>query len=72
MTHRTFKAGDKVKWTHSQGQSTGRVVRKVTRPTDIRGHHVAASSTEPEYLVQSDKTGAKAVHRPDALQKDGR
>ena len=72
MTDRTFKAGDRVKWTHSQGESTGEVVRKVTRPTDIKGHHVAASPDDPEYLVESDRTGAQAIHRPEALHKAGR
>jgi hypothetical protein len=33
------------------------------------GHHVAASADEPEYLVQSSKTGAQAAHKPDARKK---
>lgn len=72
MTDRTLKPGDRVKWDHSQGESTGKVVRKVTRPTDIKGHHLAASPDHPEYLVESDRTGARAVHRPEALHKAGR
>lgn len=69
MTDKTLKAGDKVQWDHSQGETTGKVVRKVTSPTRIKGHNVAASKDNPEYIVESDKTGAKAAHRPGELRK---
>ena len=69
MTAKSFKSGDKVSWDHSQGSSTGRVVEKVTSPTQIKGHKVAASKDNPEYIVESDKTGAKAAHRPGELRK---
>jgi len=65
----TFKAGDKVEWKSSQGTVTGKVKKKLTSPTDIKGHHVAASKDNPEYLVASDKTGAEAAHKPEALKK---
>lgn len=69
MTEKTFKAGDAVKWDHSQGTTKGKVVKKVTSPTNIKGHKVAASKDNPEYIVQSDKTGAKAAHKPAELRK---
>ncbi|WP_184716089.1 DUF2945 domain-containing protein [Caulobacter sp.] len=69
MTEKTFKAGDKVAWDHSQGTSVGRVVRKQTTPTRIKGHKVAASKDHPEYIVESDKTGARAAHTPQELRK---
>jgi hypothetical protein len=69
MTAKALKAGDKVSWDHSQGSSTGKVVKKVTSPTQIKGHKVAASKADPEYIVQSDKTGAKAAHKPSELRK---
>ena len=65
----TLKAGDKVQWKSSQGTVTGKVKKKLTTPTDIKGHHVAASKDNPEYLVASDKTGAEAAHKPGALKK---
>lgn len=65
----TFKAGDKVEWASSQGTVTGKVKKKLTAPTDIKGHHVAASKEHPEYLVVSDKTGAEAAHKASALKK---
>lgn len=69
MTDKAFKAGDAVAWDHSQGSSRGKVVKKLTSETHIRGHKVAASPDSPEYLVESDKTGARAAHRPQELRK---
>lgn len=65
----SLKAGDKVQWETSQGATTGKVEKKVTSPMDIKGHHVAASKANPEFLVKSDKTGAKAAHKAGALKK---
>jgi len=64
-----IKAGDKVAWKSSQGTVSGKVKKKLTSPTDIKGHHVAASKDNPEYLVVSDKTGAEAAHKGTALKK---
>jgi len=64
-----LKKGDKVEWKTSQGKTTGEVEKKLTSATDIKGHHVAASKENPEYLVASDKTGKQAAHKPDALEK---
>ena len=63
------RTGDKVTWNTSQGKTTGKVKKRLTKPTDIQGHHVAASPDNPEYLVESDKTGKQAAHKPDALKK---
>jgi hypothetical protein len=68
MTER-FEPGDRVSWHTSQGVTTGRVVKKLESETQIEGHHVAASSDNPEYLVESDSTGARAAHKPTALKK---
>ena len=65
----TFKVGDKVQWHSPQGTVHGRIKKKLTAPTDIKGHHVAASPENPEYLVVSDNTGAEAAHKPGALKK---
>jgi hypothetical protein len=70
MTEKTtLKAGDAVAWDHSQGTTEGKVVRKQTSPTKIKGHKVAASKANPEYIVKSDKTGALAAHKPEELRK---
>lgn len=64
-----FKAGDKVQWNSPQGVVHGKVKKKLTSPTHVKGHDVAASEEHPEYLVVSDKTGAEAAHKADALKK---
>ena len=68
MTEKTFKAGDAVKWDHSQGTTQGKVVKKVTSPTQIKGHKVAATKDDPQFIVKSDN-GGKAAHKEGALKK---
>ncbi|MES2830805.1 MAG: DUF2945 domain-containing protein [Pseudomonadota bacterium] len=65
----TFKKGDKVEWHSSQGTIEGTVKKKLTAPHKIKGHEIAASTENPEYLVVSDKTGAEAAHKPGSLKK---
>lgn len=66
-----FSKGDRVSWGTSQGRTTGTVKQRLTSSTKIKGHAVEASPDNPEYLVESEKTGAKAAHKPDALRKLG-
>ena len=63
-----LKAGDKVEWQTSQGKTRGTVKKKLTSPMEIKGHHVAASKENPEYLVETE-SGALAAHKPGALKK---
>jgi plastocyanin len=69
MAEKTFKAGDSVEWDSSGGHSVGKVVKKLTSETQIKGHKVAASKDNPEYLVKSAKSGKEAAHKPAALKK---
>lgn len=64
-----LKPGDRVEWDSSGGHSVGRVVKKQTSPTQIKGHKVAASKSNPEYIVKSDKSGKLAAHKPTELKK---
>lgn len=64
-----FQAGDKVKWNTAQGETTGKVVTKLTSETDIEGHTAKASEDDPQYLVESESTGKQAAHKPGALTK---
>jgi hypothetical protein len=64
-----LKPGDRVEWDFSQGKVTGEVKKKLVKPTEIKGHHIAASPANPEYLVESEKTGSQAAHKPEALRK---
>jgi hypothetical protein len=69
MATKTFKKGDRVEWNTSQGKTVGKVERKLTSPTKIKGHKVAASKENPEYLVRSEKSGKPAAHKPARLRK---
>jgi hypothetical protein len=64
-----LKAGDKVEWDSSGGHSIGKVVKKQTSATQIKGHKVAASKDNPQYIVKSDKSGKEAAHKPSELKK---
>ena len=66
---KTLKRGDKVSWNSSGGHSVGKVVKKQTTPTQIKGHKVAASDDKPQYIVKSDQSGKIAAHKPDELKK---
>lgn len=67
--NQSFDKGDKVSWNTSQGRTHGTVVKKQTTETHIKGHKVAASKAEPEYIVKSDKSGDLAAHKAEALTK---
>jgi len=61
--------GDTVTW-QSHGQTVeGEVKKKITSDTEAAGRTVKASDDEPQYQVESDKTGREAVHKPSALKK---
>lgn len=64
-----LKQGDKVSW-QSHGQTVkGEVKEKIASEREAAGRKVKASSEEPQYRVESDKTGKDAVHKPESLKK---
>ena len=68
MVAKNLKQGDKVGWDSSGGHSTGKIVKKLTSQMTIKGHKVAASADNPEFLVETEQ-GKRAAHKPDALTK---
>jgi Hypervirulence associated proteins TUDOR domain len=64
-----LKPGDSVQWNTPQGKTTGKVKRKLTSSKKITGHLAEASEENPEYLVQSEKSGQGAAHTPGELRK---
>ncbi|WP_066697389.1 hypervirulence associated TUDOR domain-containing protein [Sphingobium amiense] len=64
-----LKKGDKVEWNTPQDKTRGTVEKKQTGTTHIKGHKVAATKDDPQYIVKSDKSGKKAAHRPSELKK---
>jgi hypothetical protein len=69
MAARKPKKGDHVKWDTSQGETTGKVVGKVTGTKKIKGHTAKATKDEPQYEVESDKSGKHAIHKAEELKK---
>ncbi|MDQ0793002.1 DUF2945 domain-containing protein [Streptomyces sp. B1I3] len=64
--------GDDVTWS-SHGQDVpGTVRKKITERTEAAGRTVDASKDDPQYEVESDKSGAHAVHKPGSLHKEGK
>lgn len=64
-----LKKGDHVEWETSQGTTSGTVKKKLTSETKIKGHKVAASKDNPEYLVETDESKKEAAHKPESLEK---
>ena len=64
-----LQVGDRVEWNTAQGKTTGTIQKKLTEPTKIKDYDVQASGQDPQYLVESEQTGAQAAHKPDALKK---
>ena len=64
-----LKPGDRVQWNTPQGKTTGKVKKKLSSSKKIKGHVAEASKENPEYLVQSEKSGKEAAHRPSELRK---
>lgn len=63
-----FRKGDEVTWNSHGGTAHGRVEKKITSTTHIKGHTAKATQGEPQYIVESDK-GGKAAHKAEALSK---
>jgi hypothetical protein len=66
---KSLKRGDRVTWDTSQGETTGKVVRKLTKAAKVKGHAAKASPEAPQYLVRSEKSGKQAIHKPRELKK---
>lgn len=64
-----LKAGDRVKWNSHGGEAHGKVISKQTEGTTIKGHKVAASGEDPQYIVETDE-GKRAAHKPGALTRE--
>jgi hypothetical protein len=65
-----LKKGDHVTWKSHGSTTEGTVERKITEDTEASGRTVKASKDEPQYEVESDKSGKTAVHKPGALHED--
>jgi hypothetical protein len=69
-----LREGDRVAWNTPQGKTAGTVEEKLTDDARVgnrgqKGTKVSASEDDPRYVVKSDKSGKRAAHRPEALDK---
>lgn len=76
MAHeKDLQRGDCVEWnahggrTTSKGKATGKIVKKITSPMKIKGHEAKASKVDPQFVVESERSGGRAAHKPSALRK---
>jgi hypothetical protein len=69
-----LRKGDRVAWNTPQGETRGRVVDLLTDVErigndNLKGTKVRASKDDPRYVVESEKSGKVAAHKPDSLEK---
>ena len=62
-----IKVGSKVSWNTPQGTTHGKVVERKTSDFSLAGHDFTASKDEPMFVVESEKSGKQAAHKPSAL-----
>lgn len=64
-----FNQGDRVKWNTPQGETYGKVKKKLTSNENVNGQKVNASNDDPRYVIESEKSGKESAHKPDSLSK---
>lgn len=62
---RALRPGEEVTWNTGKGET--RASKRATPHGE--GHEAAASADNPEYIVESDKSGKRAAHKRSALKK---
>jgi len=65
----SISVGDRVSWGTPQGRTQGKVVERKTKDFSLKGHDFTASEDEPMLVVESEKTGAHAAHKPSSLRR---
>ena len=56
-------------WNTSQGRTNGTIVQRKTEDFEFADQHFTASLDEPAFIVESEKSAARAAHKGDALRK---
>jgi hypothetical protein len=64
-----FSTGDRVSWNTPQGRTRGSIVEKKTSDFTLDGQRFTASSDEPAFVVESEKSGNRAAHKGSALRR---
>lgn len=66
---KNLSVGDRVSWNTSQGRTRGKIVERKTKDFEFADQHFTASSDEPAFIVESEKSGGRAAHKQSALRK---
>lgn len=64
-----YKKGDHVSWNSEAGCVSGHIIKVHEADFNYKGHRRRASSDQPQYEIESDKTDHIAAHKEDALTK---
>lgn len=65
----SLNVGDRVSWNTEQGRTRGRIVDRKTKDFKLAGHQFRATTEDPKYVVESEKSGKRAAHAASALRK---
>jgi hypothetical protein len=68
---KSFNVGDHVRWNSEAGHVSGRII-KVHKNVTYKGYVHHASTDDPQYEIESDKTDHVALHKGTALKLFGR
>ena len=58
-----------MEWNTPQGKTRGSVKKNLTSSTEVGGQKINASEDDPRYLLESEKSGKEAAHKPGTLNK---
>lgn len=64
-----FSVGNRVSWNTSQGRTRGTIVERRVSDFEFDGQRFTASKEEPAFIVESEKTGARAAHKSGAFRR---
>ncbi len=66
----TISKGSAVSWNTPQGRTHGTAVERRTKHFEFAGQPFNASDDDPYWIVESDKSGARAAHKESSLQSE--
>jgi len=65
----SLSKGTRVSWNTSQGTTHGHTVEKKTSEFQLDKQTFKAEPDEPYWIVESEKTGARAAHKESSLKR---
>ncbi len=64
----TIRKGTPVSWNTSQGTTSGKAVEQRVEEFTFEGQKFKPTADDPYWIVESDKTGARAAHKASSLR----